>query len=160
MENVIAIECRNKAYREIIGEGLDGKQRRRIFSNVFFQEACRTTAEIARDTGMSQRSTCAARINELIDMDVLERHGKRICTVTGRTASRIRATGRSPRKLRLVEVTCPHCHGSGKVLAKATTPWAGAEKWAKARPRLPQKSTGTAFAPPRSSSQLDLGFPS
>lgn len=82
-EGMAVADTSIEAYREHKGEGLAGKQAETILKNLK-EGKDYSRREIARELGMELSSVCG-RVNELLQVGLLEEAPKRRCSVTHKT---------------------------------------------------------------------------
>lgn len=107
-------QCRNDVYQEIISEGLVGSMQQSILDAVV-RNPGKTGSEIAECIGIQQRGTVSARICELASMGLVERRGKRKCSLTNRMSSLLWFTRNKPVHPATATQTCPLCNGAGRI---------------------------------------------
>jgi transcription initiation factor IIE alpha subunit len=108
-----------KAYHEIIEEGIVGKRQAEVFE-LLTKTSDLTDSEIAIKLGYKDMNKTRPRRKDLVDLGIVEEHGKRHCSITKRTVIQWRIKP----KLTIADILrnkknfskrkkCPFCKGTG-----------------------------------------------
>jgi hypothetical protein len=112
-----------ETYHQIREEGLLGKDQDKVYKYIRANPDS-TDREIA-DHFQCIPNQIRPRRKELVNMNLVQMHAKRVCSITGRTAYSWRITLKPDlvmaRKIKYAtKIKCPHCEGKGYTLDYGT----------------------------------------